>query len=241
MISFLTGRSQCVKIDDTTSGSVKVISGIPQGSVLGPILFLIYIRDLGSGSGSQSGSETESGIFVKKHIYVDDSKLSMTVNKDDDVIAAQETLDKVYRWACLNNMEFNDLKFIVQRFGNKQELKDNTTYFTDNMTEVISAAESHRDLGVQVSANGDFKEHICNVIKNVRRKIGWICRTFMDRSACFMKRMFNSLVRPILDYCSQLWGMPEGPLLDALEKAQRLHAIYMMKIAKNNVPNSECH
>ena len=129
MISFLTGRSQCVKIDDTTSGSVKVISGIPQGSVLGPILFLIYIRDLGSGSGSQSGSETESGIFVKKHIYVDDSKLSMTVNKDDDVIAAQETLDKVYRWACLNNMEFNDLKFIVLRFGNKQELKDNTTYF----------------------------------------------------------------------------------------------------------------
>ena len=53
----------------------------------------------------------------------------MTVNKDDDVIAAQETLDKVYRWACLNNMEFNDLKFIVLRFGNKQELKDNTTYF----------------------------------------------------------------------------------------------------------------
>ena len=72
-----------------------------------------------------------------------------------------------------------------------------------------------------MSCKGDFKEHIENVIKSVRKKIGWICRTFTDRSVNFMKHVYISLVRPILDYCSQVWGPAEGILMDSLEKTQK--------------------
>ena len=72
-----------------------------------------------------------------------------------------------------------------------------------------------------MSSSGDFLEHINNVISSVRKRIGWICRTFYNRSVEFMRRIYISLVRPTLDYCSQIWGPPEGPLLDKLEKTQK--------------------
>ena len=88
--------------------------------------------------------------------------------------------------AVLNNMKFNNSKFIVLMFGENTDLKENTLYFTDMMEEVITSAESHRDLGIQMSASGNFREHISNVISAARRRIGWICRTFYNRSLQFM-------------------------------------------------------
>ena len=65
-----------------------------------------------------------------------------------------------------------------------------------------------------------FKDHIENVIKKVRKTIGWVCQTFASRDVNFMRQIYVSVVRPHLDYCSQLWGPSEGPLLDRLEKTQ---------------------
>merc|ERR1712240_181705 len=121
----------------------------------------------------------------------------------------QTDLDKVYEWAKLNNIKFNELKFVLLRFGKDISIKEDTSYFTEDMKEVITIKDSHRDLGIEMAASGNFNEHIDNVIKVVRKRVGWICRTFMNRSVSFMRSIYIYLVRPSLDYCSQIWGPAE--------------------------------
>ena len=206
--TFLLGRRQRVKVGNSFSEPEIILSGVPQGSVLGPIFFLVFILDMGLNS------------IARALLYVDDSKVSMPVRNEEDVRAFQEEMEIYYSWARCNNMDFNSLKFVVLRYGKDQNLKNDTIYFSDEMAAPIDSLHSHKDLGVMMSADGTFSDHIESVIKKVRKRIGWLCRTFYSRDLQFMRQMYVSVIRPHIDYCSQLWGPGEGPHLDKLEKLQ---------------------
>ena len=118
-------------------------------------------------------------------------------------------------------MPLTKKKFQVIRYGPNEELKNNTTYFSGKYEEVIEQYSSLRDLGVQLQDDGTFAEHIENVCRKARQKGGWLLRTFYSRSTLFMKQMFNSIVQPQIDYCSQLWMPQEGRSLEMLEKVLR--------------------
>ena len=118
-------------------------------------------------------------------------------------------------------MEFNKTKFQVVRYGPNEELKNNTTYFAGNYDEVIEIFSSVRDLGIQLADDGTFDEHTENVCKKARQKSGWLLRTFFSRNIYFMKQMFNTLVQPHIDYCSQLWMPQEGRRLQMVKKVMR--------------------
>ena len=178
---------------------------MPQGSVLGPLLFLVFIADLSEG--------VSSSILI----YVDDSKSKQKINNPEDVEIHQENLNKIYQWEQENNMEFNGGKFLVLRYGKNKELKENTLYFTRDMDQVIEQVNNCRDLGITMSDDASFDSQIEKVCKKVRQKCGWIQRTFYSREHKFMKNMFNTLVQPHLDYCSQLWSPQEGGQLEKLE------------------------
>ena len=90
----------------------------------------------------------------------------------------------------------------------QETIKNDTSYFTPEMEEVIERFTSLRDLVIILNEDGTFTDHIDHVCKKVRQKMGWILRTFSNRSNDFMKFTFNSLVQPHIDYCSQLW-MPK--------------------------------
>ena len=93
-------------------------------------------------------------------------------------------------------MDFNSLKFVLLRYGPNEELKNNTIYFSDEMRAPIDSLDNHKDLGVTMSNTGDFKDHIENVIKKVRKTIGWVCRTFASRDVSFMRQIYVSVIRP---------------------------------------------
>ena len=128
--TFLMGRTQSVKIDGIVSEKIEILSGVPQGSVLGPILFLIYIADIGSKSKS------------KAYIYVDDSKVLSSIRGEEDVEFFQNDLENYYYWAKSNNMSFNDTKFVVLRYGKDASIKENTSYFTDGMGWIIEERDT---------------------------------------------------------------------------------------------------
>ena len=140
----------------------KIVSGIPQGSVLGPILFLIYISDIGE------------DLSAKALVYVDDTKIKQRVNNEEDVENLQKELEKLDEWANENNMKFNGKKFQVVRYGRNEELKNNTEYFSGAYEEIIERFETIRDLGVQLSDDASFNEQIEKVCKKARQKSGWI-------------------------------------------------------------------
>ena len=207
--SFLSNRKQQVVVDGKSSKITDVKSGVPQGTVLGPLLFLIYIHDIGN------------NISAIKKVYVDDTKVKKGVKTEDDVEILQADLDKIYQWAKDNNMTFNGKKFQVMRYGQNEELKNNTLYLTEDANEVIERFETVKDLGVIMSEDATFNEHIEAVAKKVRQKTGWVLRTFFSRNQNFMKTMFKTLIVPHVDYCSQLW-MPTTPKgIETIEKLQK--------------------
>ena len=207
--SFLNQRQQKVMVNKMKSTGTPLKSGIPQGSVLGPILFLIYISDIGK------------DLLASTLVYVDDAKVKQKIKTENDVENLQNELIKLDNWCSTNNMVFNKKKFQVIRYGQDESLKSNTTYFSGNYDETIERFESLRDLGVQLSEDGTFSQHIENVCKKARQKGGWILRTFFCRNINFMKQMFNVLVQPHIDYCSQLWMPQEGSKLEMVEKVMR--------------------
>ena len=101
-----------------------------------------------------------------------------------------------------------DQSFKYLGFGPNDQIKNDTNYFTEEMEEIIEQVNCCRDLGVTVSDNCKFDQHIDNVCNRVRQKSGWVLRTFYTRTPHFMKTIFKSLIQPHIDYCSQLW-MPQ--------------------------------
>ena len=207
--NFLQGRKQVVLVDRVKSKWSEIVSGIPQGSVLGPILFLIYISDIGE------------DLTAQTLVYVDDTKVKQKVNTEEDVENLQKELEKLDNWAKSNNMNFNGKKFQVVRYGPNEELKNSTEYFSGSYDEIIERFDSVRDLGVQLSDDASFNEQIEKVCKKARQKSGWVFRTFYCRRPDFLKQMFKTLVQPHIDYCSQLWMPQEGANMEKVEKVLR--------------------
>ena len=236
ILSFLTGRYQVILVDGRKSKLTLLISGVPQGSVLGPLLFLIFIGDIGE------------GVTAKVLIYVDDSKVKDVVTNEEDVEKLQANLDKIYKWEERNNMKFNGGKFQIVRYGANQELKDNSLYFTGEMAEVIEQVSTVKDLGITLTDDAKFEEHIEKVAKKSRQKCGWLLRSFYSRNENFLKHMFKTLVQPHIDYCSQLWSPPEGQHLDKIEGVLRnfsrkiptmKHLNYWQRLAKLKMNSEE--
>ena len=123
--NFLKSRQQIILVEKVKSNKSIIVSGIPQGSVLAPILFLIYISDIGE------------DILANTLVYVDDTKIKMSVKNESDVESLQGKLDKLNNWDIENNMEFNKKKFQVLRCGENEALKNETNYFSGNYDEVI--------------------------------------------------------------------------------------------------------
>ena len=206
---FLTGRTQQVLVDGKMSSIFLLLSGVPQGSVLGPILFLIFIADI--------GEDLEAETFV----YVDDTKTLKRIKTEKDVENHQEDIVKLFKWGEDNNMKYNGDKFVAIRYGSNTQIKENTIYLTGDFEEVIEEKQSTRDLGIIMQNDATFNEHIEKVCKQVRQKTGWLYRSFYSRNMWFLRHMWNSLIQPKLDYCSQLWFPEEGVQLEKLEKLMK--------------------
>jgi ribonuclease P/MRP protein subunit RPP40 len=114
--NFLSGRNQRVIVNGTSSASSSVTSGVPQGTVLGALLFLIYISDI------------REKVEAIKKIYVNETKVKKAIRKEEDVEDLQEDLERMYDWARSNNMFFNSTKFQVVLYGQNEDLK--TTHYT---------------------------------------------------------------------------------------------------------------
>jgi len=132
--SFLVNRQQSVVVNGEKSDPFPVISGVPQGSVIGPLLFLVLIGDI----------DTEiAHSFLSS--FADDTRIGKGISSTQDALQLQEDLNKVYEWATANYMHFNDSKFELVRYGKNLELQNETIYLSNNNTH-IQPKVSVRDL-----------------------------------------------------------------------------------------------
>ena len=206
---FLTNRTQRVIVDGEMSVESVVGSGVPQGSVLGPVLFLCMMSDIDRG---MDGATVSS--------FADDTRVSRQIQSGEEREALQGNLRRIYTWAEENNMSFNNAKFEVlhHRTGTLT-----THQYYNCEGRPLEVKRETKDLGVMISSTLDFQPHINKIVKDARSKAGWIFRVFETRETTPMITLYKSLVLPILEYCSQLWtpGRPANVL--AIEAVQRTY------------------
>ena len=209
--NFLSNREQQVVVNGTRSKPSIVKSGVPQGTVLGPILFLLLINDI---------DQNIDGSRVA--IFADDTRVFRAISDVSCVEKLQDDLEMLYLWEKENNMQFNAKKFELLRYGGNEHVKMDTLYFTPNMDQIIEDKSELRDLGVIMSNDMKFSKHVSKICTTVRQKSGWVLRTFSCRQEFFMKLMWKSLLQPHIDYCSQLYFSPSNTGdIEQLENLQR--------------------
>ena len=207
--SFITGRTQQVSVNHTLSERSEVISGVPQGSVLGPLLFLIMIQDI---------DERILHSFLSS--FADDTRLMKEIKNLADIIQLQEDLNAVYEWTELNNMKLNGLKFEHLKYGRNEELKKLSKYYSDTQ-KVIETKTTVKDLGINLDVDMTYGSHIENVIDKVKGISSWIYRTFKTRDPTVMLTLWKTLAVPHIDYCSQLWSPSKRHQTQRLEQLQK--------------------
>ena len=207
--SFLDARYQMVVVNGNLSDPTPIKSGVPQGSVIGPLLFLVLISDI--------------DVNIKSSVvssFADDTRVVKGISNLSESADLQQDLNVIYQWAVDNNMTFNDSKFDLIRFGSAQELKDDSQYLSPDR-QPIDEKQHVKDLGVTLSNTGSFSEHINTITASARDMCSWILQTFKSRSPELMLTMWKSLVLPILDYCSQLWCPISASQIKQLEAIQQ--------------------
>ena len=207
--NFLQHRTQSVTVNGETSAPVEVLSGVPQGTVLGPLLFLVMANDLSRNCKHSSVS-----------CFADDTRILGTVKDIEDVHHVQTDLNEIIKWAEENNMQFNESKFELLRYGQNTDVRTGSSYYSSSNTP-ITEKESLRDLGVKMQNNATFDEQVAKVEASGRKLSSWALRTFLSRDKRTMLTLWKQLIQPVIDYCSPLWIPHKRKDLERLEAVQR--------------------
>ena len=203
-------RQQAVVVDGRLSSLSPVISGVPQGTVLGPILFLIHIADIARGVSSSTIASS----------YVDDTRVCRSMKDvSNDCQQLQSDLSSIYDWAADVNMTFNSDKFECLRYWPKKNKPEFDYKSPDG--SIIEEKQHLRDLGVEMASDLTFSIHIQNTVSGANKLIGWALRTFRRRSKQVMLTIWKSIIQAKLDYTSQLWSPRDQASIGSLESLAR--------------------
>ena len=216
--AFLSDRTQQVIVNGESSQCKDVTSGIPQGSVLGPLLFIIFINDL--------PTQVKSDIFL----FADDTKVFRTIKSADDQETLQDDINimlnwanKWQLWANKWQLEFHPDKCVSMSINNKGEqprtykMKDNT----------LKQVKQEKDIGVIVDEQLKFESHIYEKINKANSMMGLICRSFIHMDEDMFKKLFKALVRPHLEYANSVWHPTKIKDITAIENVQRRATKYL--------------
>ena len=201
---WLRARSSVVAVNSSVSRNFQVTSGVPQGSVLGPLLFLIYVDDI--------TREIKSDI----RLYADDTLLCHNIENDNDAAIFQSDILKLSAWAKKWKMVFNVSKCAHLEIGSP---KPRYHFCLDG--QIIPTAESIKYLGVTIDYKLKFQEHIDDIIGKGNKLLGMIRRCLGPANQHTKMVAFNSIVRPTVEYACQVWSPEAQKRIHAVDSVQR--------------------
>ena len=212
--SFLLGRTQRVLVEGKASAPRPVLSGVPQGTVLGPLFFLIYINDLSKG--------LSKGTKLK--LFADDSLLYRTIETPADSKALQNDLDLLQVWEQKWKMEFHPGKCQFLRITNKHKIF-HSDYYIHGIK--VKRTETAQYLGVVIDGSLSWKNQYHHVIQKANKILGLISRNFHHCPLHIKSQCYTTLVRPILEYACSVWDPHHQIDIELLEKVQKRAARFV--------------
>jgi len=209
--AFLAHRSQQVKIVNALSDFLSISSGVPQGSVLGLTLFLLYMNDITNSLGLLSCS-------VK--LYADNAKLYSSFCVGAHSIDLIKALDIISECINMWQLKIATNKCVAHRVSAKSHLSSNNCLYTlYDMPLQWSVAT--KDLGVTMDNQLVFDQHVANIVHTASSRVNLILKCFLSRDREILGKAFVTYVRPILQYCSPVWSPHRIDLINRLEDVQR--------------------
>ena len=207
--AYLSNRQQCVVVANNKSNWYAVTSGVPQGSILGPLLFIFFINDL---------SLIPS--FSTPYFFADDTKCCTKILSLSDSSRLQEDLNLINSWSSHSGLTFNISKSCLLRFYNRSTSTIDATYHLGQSD--IPSLDRCKDLGIIFSADLSWSHHYNHILAKAYRQLGLIRRTFSSSVSVRAKKLlYISLVRSQLTYCSQIWRPHLIKDILLIEKIQR--------------------
>lgn len=205
--SFLSDRTQKVVVDGEGSESVPVTSGVPQGSVLGPILFLIFIDDL--------PNYTQ---YSQVRLFADDTIVYLSISSIDDCNKLQQDLQNLERWEQDWLMQFHPAKCNVLRITKKNT---RTSYPYMLHGEVLEEVTAAKYLGITISNDMSWDKHIDKTVSKANSKLCFLKRNLKVKNQKAKETAYKTIVRPTLEYCSTVWDPHSQQQARNLEQVQR--------------------
>ena len=212
---YLSNRTHYVCLEGTNSSSLSVLSGVPQGSILGPLLFLIYVNDI-----------TTPIVNSSIYIYADDTKLVKRIANAKDQADLQSDLDHLVIWCKDWNLSLNLDKCVYLHFG--KTIPD-TQYNLDS--KLILTRDSHKDLGVTIQNSLSWDKHINDLCSKAYSCLYLIKRNTQCSHDLHTKRtLYTTLVRSNLTFCSQVWRPQSHKAITKVEQIQRRSSKFILNL-----------
>jgi hypothetical protein len=200
---FLSNRLQRVVLGEQVSEWKSVLSGVPQGSVLGPLLFVIFINDL-----CERLNNTGK-------LFADDTKVISMIKSQEDNLNLQNDINELNKWSNEWLIKFNEKKCKVMHFG-----KNNPNHEYKINEYILEKTQSEKDLGITITNDLNWKSHINNAINKANRQLGLIKHSFKYLNETTGKLLYKSLVRPHLEYGAVIWSPFKKEEIDKIERVQ---------------------
>lgn len=215
---FLSNRTQAVVLEGETSDYISVKSGVPQGSVLGPSLFLFYINDIPSGLNSTT------------RLFADDTIAYLTVKSNSDCFTLQNDLDKLCIWEHKWQMAFHPDKCNVLSISrNKNPIRHTYTLHGNTLEHVDKA----KYLGVTIQSDLKWHHHVNNISNKANSTLGFLKRNLNINSTSVKEQAYKSLVRPSLEYACSVWDPFFTEDIHKIDMIQRRAARYVTNRHRN--------
>ena len=216
--AWLHDRKQRVVLNGHASEWLPVSSGVPQGSVLGPLLFLVYINDI-----DKAVNPVGTSIFK----FADDTKVLRVVNNDDDRASLQSDMDSLFAWSQEWQMLFNADKCKVIHFGQNNSRFSYTMGGYAPAGTVMESSVQEKDVGVVVHESLKPSAQAAKAAAKANQVLGQMARAVTLRDKITWPRLYTTYVRPHLEYAVQSWNPWTQADKEVLEKVQERALRYM--------------
>ena len=206
---FLKDRRQKVLVNGSESEWANVLSGIPQGSILGPVMFTLFVNDL--------PNEVNSIISM----FADDTKLYAPLITTETGEMMMTDLSKLEDWAARMQMKFHPAKCKVMHLGNNNLHKTYRMKKEDGNMHILETTDVEKDLGVYIDSKLTFTHHVQQKVNTANKILGYIKHTFRNMDMDTFLMLYKSLVRPHLEFASCTWSPHQRFNCDSIERVQR--------------------
>ena len=211
--NFLRNRRQRVVLDGSQSDEVEVDSGVPQGSVLGPCLFLYYINDLPNKMSSTV------------RLFADDAIMYLTIRTQQDTVELQDDLHALCNWASDWKMELNSQKCQVITVTRKRTRIQHQYRMNG---AVLDSVTSTKYLGITITQDLKWNRHIASICQKANNTLSFLRRNLKINSPALKTMAYKALVRPLVEYGSAVWDPSTQRCINQLEMVQRRAARFVL-------------